>query len=115
MSCKHCGCPTPRSRLCKQCSIESRIEDRVKAKKTQPDPMTVECSRCALLYVDDHTSMVQCPCCGETMHRTQPHIDAADVPYPAEQEARWRDYNQLDRSNAVPEIAQLLTDGGDEK
>ncbi len=49
------------------------------------------------------------------MHRTQPHIDAADVPYPAEQEARWRDYNQLDRSNAVPEIAQLLTDGGDEK
>ena len=65
MGCNKCGCPTPRSRLCKQCAIEERYSDQQERDDDSDDEY--ECSQCGTVFVPEG-GLDPCPECGSFRH-----------------------------------------------
>jgi hypothetical protein len=66
MSCDWCGRPTPRQRLCKECSRSDR-RDRRGGSPDGNKLVLYECAQCALHYRD--AGWDGCPDCGSDRRR----------------------------------------------
>jgi hypothetical protein len=64
--CDHCGCTTPRSRLCKQCADANR-GDHVAGGDGDGDGDTYECVGCGTTFVPQ-SGLDPCPDCNSLRH-----------------------------------------------
>ena len=63
--CEHCGCPTPRSRLCKQCADADRGDHTAGGEGPTDD--VYECSDCGTEFVPEG-GLDTCPQCESYRH-----------------------------------------------
>lgn len=66
MSCNACGEPTPRSDLCKECSLLDRF-GQAQDEAPEPDILPYECTVCGEHYRTDGSE--PCPSCGARRRR----------------------------------------------